>query len=216
LTTRSISSTAASGKADIRDRRHAAGGQIRPERALFRGGIRNDFQGARRGRADDEAARDLDAIEAVFRKLNAADEAETARRDAEKLSGIALQTKSKWARRLRDIASYRIRLYGPSYKAAMGAMAASELVQQSMSNEHYTPAKYIEAARDVLGGIDLDPASCEAANGTVRAAKFFDAEHSGLVEEWHGRVWLNPSYGDLVGKFIEKLALEMSAGRVAA
>jgi hypothetical protein len=30
---------------------------------------------------DDEARRDPDAIEAVFRKLNAADEAETARRD---------------------------------------------------------------------------------------------------------------------------------------
>ena len=30
---------------------------------------------------DDEASRDLDAIEAVFRKLNADDEAETARRD---------------------------------------------------------------------------------------------------------------------------------------
>ena len=30
---------------------------------------------------DDEAWDDLDAIEAVFRKLNAADEAETARRD---------------------------------------------------------------------------------------------------------------------------------------
>ena len=30
---------------------------------------------------DDEASRDLDAIEAVFRKLNADDQAETARRD---------------------------------------------------------------------------------------------------------------------------------------
>jgi hypothetical protein len=30
---------------------------------------------------DDEAWDDLDAIEAVFKKLNAADEAETARRD---------------------------------------------------------------------------------------------------------------------------------------
>jgi hypothetical protein len=30
---------------------------------------------------DDEARRDPDAIEAVFRKLNAVDEAETARRD---------------------------------------------------------------------------------------------------------------------------------------
>jgi hypothetical protein len=39
-------------------------------------------------------------------------------------------------------------------------------------NEWYTPVKYIEAARRVLGNIDLDPASCEAAQTTVRARQF--------------------------------------------
>jgi hypothetical protein len=69
--------------------------------------------------------------------------------DAERQSGITQQTESKWAKRLRDIPAYRIRLYGPSYKAAMGVLADSELIQQSLSNEHFTPAKYIEAAREV-------------------------------------------------------------------
>jgi len=77
---------------------------------------------------------------------------------AEDLTGIAQPQVSKWGTRLRDIEKYRATLFGPSYKKAMGAAAAaSELVQQSLSNEHYTPVKYVEAARTVLGTIDLDP-----------------------------------------------------------
>src|SRR5262249_14864109 len=56
--------------------------------------------------------------------------------------------------------------------------------------EWYTPKKYIEAVRDVLGGIDLDPASCERANEVVKAAKFYTATQNGLNEPWQGRVWL--------------------------
>jgi ParB family chromosome partitioning protein len=94
-------------------------------------------------------------------------------------------------------------------------MADGELIQQSMSNEHYTPARYIEAAREALGGIDLDPASCAAANETVRASTFSDAQRNGLAQEWHGRVWLNPPYGDLAGEFITKLLAEIAVGHVS-
>ena len=82
---------------------------------------------------------------------------------------------------------------------------ASQLIQQSLSNEHYTPSKYIEAARSVMGAIDLDPASCEQANLTVKAALFFTEDDDGLNQEWNGRVWLNPPYGRQVGDFIAKL-----------
>lgn len=82
---------------------------------------------------------------------------------------------------------------------------ASQLIQQSLSNEHYTPSKYIEAARSVMGAIDLDPASCEQANLTVKAARFFTEDEDGLNQEWNGRVWLNPPYGRQVGDFIAKL-----------
>lgn len=81
--------------------------------------------------------------------------------------------------------------------------------------ERYTPTEYIEAARQVLGEIDLDPASSELAQETVRATECFTAEDDGLEREWHGRVWLNPPYHrELAPKFIDKLVAEIAAGRV--
>lgn len=83
--------------------------------------------------------------------------------------------------------------------------------------ELYTPAVYIEAARQVLGEIDLDPATNEIAQRTVRAARYFTALENGLAHDWHGRVWLNPPYHrELLPAFVDKLVDEIDAGRVDA
>ena len=83
--------------------------------------------------------------------------------------------------------------------------------------EWYTPARYIEAARQVLGTIDLDPASSEAAQFTVRAKHFHSAEDDGLKHEWRGRVWLNPPYHRaLMPDFVAKLVDAYDAGEVSA
>jgi ParB family chromosome partitioning protein len=92
----------------------------------------------------------------------------------------------------------------------------NQLVQSSVSNEHYTPEAYIEAARDVLGGIDLDPASCAAANKVVKATKFYSIKDNGLTKPWKGRVWLNPPYGGQSGSFVAKLMEELRAERTSA
>lgn len=76
----------------------------------------------------------------------------------------------------------------------------------SGENEWYTPQEFIDAARQVMGAIDLDPASCKAANVMVGAANYYSISNTGLDKAWTGRVWMNPPYAsDLVGKFTSKL-----------
>lgn len=84
------------------------------------------------------------------------------------------------------------------------------VANNSGNNEWYTPADYIEAAREVMGSIDVDPASNDIAQETVKAKTYYTAETNGLDKEWSGNVWMNPPYAsDLIGKFIEKLISEL-------
>ena len=80
------------------------------------------------------------------------------------------------------------------------------VVSNSGDNEWYTPAKYIEAAREVLGSIDLDPASNDFANETVKASVYYTEERDGLEQEWFGNIWMNPPYSTaLLSRFADKL-----------
>lgn len=72
--------------------------------------------------------------------------------------------------------------------------------------EWYTPEPLIEAARLVMGGIDLDPASTDHAQTIVRAAQFFTEDDDGLAQHWSGRVFLNPPFAHpTVKHFADKL-----------
>lgn len=82
-------------------------------------------------------------------------------------------------------------------------------------NEWYTPIEYIELARRCLCEIDLDPASCDFAQSRVKAKQYFTKIDDGLVQEWRGKVWLNPPYSQPdIQKFAEKLIAEWNSKRV--
>ena len=76
--------------------------------------------------------------------------------------------------------------------------------------EWYTPAGIVERVRVVMGGIDLDPASCEAANGIVGAANIYS--QNGLEYPWFGRVFCNPP--SPAKAWWEKLIVEYGEGRL--
>ena len=83
--------------------------------------------------------------------------------------------------------------------AAPTPLGARALLSQSDQNDWRTPRKYLDAARAVMGEIDLDPASSAEANETVRAIQFYTENENGLGQPWKGRVWLNPPFGDAGG-----------------
>lgn len=98
--------------------------------------------------------------------------------------------------------------------------AKRNVLHSSDSNEWYTPLRYVDAARELMGQIDLDPATSEQANETVGAKKIYTPADDGFAKQWKGRVWLNPPYGREEGegsnqaRWTQKLIDEYKAGRV--
>lgn len=73
------------------------------------------------------------------------------------------------------------------------------IIQHSnKSSEWYTPSWILDAAREVLGHLDLDPASSIVANETVQASQWYSERNSGLGKHWWtdekkpASIWLNP------------------------
>jgi hypothetical protein len=94
------------------------------------------------------------------------------------------------------------------------------LLTSSDSHDWYTPPAYLDAVRYTLGGIELDPASSEAANKNVKAQRIFTTADNGLAQPWIARsVFLNPPYGKTKnqsnqGLWAHKLIAEYKAGNI--
>ena len=80
----------------------------------------------------------------------------------------------------------------------------------------FTPPSILDASRAVMGNIDLDPASCAAAQEVVRANRFFGEYEDGLAQEWQAAaLFINPPFTrGKVEAFAEKLLSGIRAGNV--
>lgn len=78
------------------------------------------------------------------------------------------------------------------YNTAWSWMAGQKAGVQSF----FTPPEIVNAAREAMGGIDLDAASEPLANRTHRIPDYFHTGRSAFHNDWHDRVWLNPPYGN--------------------
>jgi hypothetical protein len=88
--------------------------------------------------------------------------------------------------------------------------------QTSGEFEYYSPQDIVDAARRVMGCIDLDPASSAIANQIVRAKRFYTIEDDGLTQKWYGNVWMNHPFSRANNpKWIDRLRVEYEIGDVS-
>lgn len=71
-----------------------------------------------------------------------------------------------------------------------------------LKDEWLTPREIVQA----LGPFDLDPCS-PIVRPWETAKRHFTIKDDGLSQEWQGRVWLNPPYGQFTDEWLEKLTL---------
>ena len=106
----------------------------------------------------------------------------------------------------------------------------SEANEGGGSDEWYTPAWLIDLAREVMGRIDIDPASSAEAQEVVQAShRWMAKDHMGMADGslnvnwvlhngpvWQpARVWLNPPYSyPLVERFVDHLLDQIEKGYV--
>lgn len=97
-------------------------------------------------------------------------------------------------------------------------MTSHQLINQtSGETEYYTPLPIVDAARRVMGSIELDPASSARANERIRAEKYFTEKDDGLKQHWFGTVWVNHPFGRIANPlWVSKMVQEFSRAEVFA
>ena len=83
----------------------------------------------------------------------------------------------------------------------------------SLPADFLSPDAVIDAVRELLGPIDLDPCSHESAQCVVGARAWYEFGEDPSRDHWRGAVYLFPPMPQ-VSRLVDKLAAELEAGRV--
>lgn len=97
--------------------------------------------------------------------------------------------------------------------AKLGYVGTVPGTKANNADDWHTPQEFSDAARQVMGSIDLDPFSSVSANQNIKAVRIFTEADNGLGKEWSSpdtrTVWMNPPYSKgasakAVEKFLEQ------------
>ena len=153
------------------------------------------------------AAKEAAEATAPVAKERAAARADKAQERADKATAAAVEAKKTVKRREAVLAAVTT----PKPAGDLGRHTAAG----GGEVEWYTRESEIELARRVMGRIDTDPASCDAAQRTVQAGVYYTVGEDGMERPWHGNVWINPPYRPaLIRQFGAKAVEEYKAGRM--
>jgi len=94
----------------------------------------------------------------------------------------------------------------PRFREAYNKIANASVHHSSESSEHFTPPEIVQLVVECLGAIDLDP--CSNTAKTIPAKTHYTLQENGLEQPWHGRVYMNPPYGDGIEQWVAKLCAE--------
>jgi DNA N-6-adenine-methyltransferase (Dam) len=101
-----------------------------------------------------------------------------------------------------------------AYNAIANAKTKLSVHHSSETDEHYTPAEIIAVVVACLESIDLDPCSNSDEPPNVPARVHYTEADNGLEQPWHGRVYMNPPYGQTIDQWVKKLTDEHEHGEV--
>ena len=95
----------------------------------------------------------------------------------------------------------------------LARMEKDRIAAWSLPADFLSPDPVIDAVRELLGPIDLDPCSHESAQCVVGARAWYEFGEDASRDHWKGAVYLFPPVPQ-VSRLVDKLVAELEAGRV--